>query len=296
MTRSTLASSSMSFVDRSRHVAPGFLRFVALVLVALALGGCGSMHALGDRLGMHRGAAPSDAIDGTLARMPEAPIPAPLPAPVAEAPVMPAAASVPLAEPKRPAVTPPRTVARRPAPGIQRRPGAYFQNDGPGDVPPELLLAVPDPAPRHEPLADYANRSYKVFGKTYHPATARSRVRQVGLASWYGRQFHGRKTAIGERYDMYAVTAAHPTLPLPSYVRVTNLETRRTIVVRVNDRGPFHPGRIIDLSYAAASKLGFANKGSARVAIETIVSDDLRAPTLAMETGASARALPPAFR
>jgi rare lipoprotein A len=295
MTRSSLASSSIPFADRSRDALPALVRVVGLVLVALALGGCGSMHALGDRLGMHRGAAPAasttDLADGGV-RMPEAPIPAP----VVEAPAMPPAATAPIAEPKRPAAAPSRIVARRPAPGMQRRPGAYFQNDGPGEIPPELLLAVPEPAPRQEPLADYANRSYKVFGKTYHPATARARVRQVGLASWYGRQFHGRKTAIGERYDMYAVSAAHPTLPLPSWVRVTNLETKRTIVVRVNDRGPFHPGRIIDLSYAAASKLGFADKGSARVAIETIVGDDLRTPTLAMETGGSARALPPAFR
>jgi rare lipoprotein A len=95
--------------------------------------------------------------------------------------------------------------------------------------------------------------------------------RQRGLASWYGRKFHGKPTSSGERYDMYAMTAAHTILPIPSYVRVTNLSNGRSVVVRVNDRGPFHPDRIIDLSYAAAYKLGYVNAGSTRVEVEAIL-------------------------
>ena len=117
----------------------------------------------------------------------------------------------------------------------------------------------------------FANRPYTVFGHDYVPATRLTSYRERGLASWYGRKFHAQKTAIGEPYDMYAMTAAHPTLPLPSYARVTNLANGRSVVVRVNDRGPFHPGRIIDLSYAAAYRLGIAQKGSGEVEVESIL-------------------------
>src|SRR4029077_14357159 len=116
-----------------------------------------------------------------------------------------------------------------------------------------------------------ANRPYTVFGHDYVPATRLTSYRERGLASWYGRKFHAQKTAIGEPYDMYAMPAAHPTLPLPSYSRVTNLANGRSVVVRVNDRGPFHPGRIIDLSYAAAYRLGLAQKGSGEVEVESIL-------------------------
>ena len=125
---------------------------------------------------------------------------------------------------------------------------------------------VANPTPRVEARSRYGNpASYVVFGKTYHVMDdARARgFEQRGLASWYGTKFHGRRTSSGEPYDMYAMTAAHKELPLPTYVEVENLVNGRTVIVRVNDRGPFHEGRIIDLSYAAALKLGVACRASA---------------------------------
>jgi rare lipoprotein A len=149
--------------------------------------------------------------------------------------------------------------------------GGYYKDDGPGDKPPANLAGIPDAQPRAEPLHRYANRPYSVFGRQYVPIAQAQGFRQRGIASWYGRRFHGQKTASGEPYDMYAMTAAHPTLPVPSYVRVTHLASGRSVVVRVNDRGPFHASRIIDLSYAAAAKLGFVQAGSAEVQIEALV-------------------------
>ncbi len=149
--------------------------------------------------------------------------------------------------------------------------GGYYKDDGPGDKPPANLASIPDAQPRAEPLHRYANRPYSVFGRQYVPIAQAQGFRQRGIASWYGRRFHGQKTASGETYDMYAMTAAHPTLPIPSYVRVTHLASGRSVVVRVNDRGPFHASRIIDLSYAAAAKLGFVLAGSAEVQIEAVV-------------------------
>jgi rare lipoprotein A len=162
---------------------------------------------------------------------------------------------------------------REAAPGTPATPppGAYYQDDGPGANPPDNLDAIPDAMPRLEPLHRFANRPYTVFGREYIPATSLRVYRERGLASWYGRKFHAQKTATGETYDMYAMTAAHPTLPLPSYARVTNLANGRSVVVRVNDRGPFHSGRIIDLSYAAAYRLGIAQKGSGEVEVESIL-------------------------
>ncbi len=132
------------------------------------------------------------------------------------------------------------------------------------------LSHVPDAVPRAEPYRRANMRPYTVGGRTYHPLRSASGYRERGIASWYGSKFHGRPTASGERYDMYAMTAAHRTLPLPSYVRVTNLENGRSVVVRVNDRGPFHGNRIIDLSYAAASKIGMLGKGTALVEVVAI--------------------------
>ena len=110
-----------------------------------------------------------------------------------------------------------------------------------------------------------------MFGTEYVPLAQVQPFRQTGVASWYGRRFHGQKTSSGELYDMYAMTAAHPTLPIPSYARVTNLANGRSVVVRVNDRGPFHASRIIDLSYAAAYRLGYIQAGSARVEVQAVV-------------------------
>ena len=128
--------------------------------------------------------------------------------------------------------------------------------DGPDPNPPPDLQRVPDPIPRVEPIRSGGpNKPYEVFGIAYVPITADRPFTERGLASWYGRKFHGRPTASGETYNMYAMTAAHPTLPIPSYVRVRNPANGREVIVRVNDRGPFHRGRVIDLSYTAALKL-----------------------------------------
>ena len=147
----------------------------------------------------------------------------------------------------------------------------YYTDDGPGDSPPVNLDTIPDATPRLEPLNRFANRPYTVLGKDYVPATALRAYKERGIASWYGRKFHGQKTSNGETYDMYAMTAAHPTLPLPTYARVTNVATGRSVVVRVNDRGPFLHNRIIDLSYAAANRIGVAARGSGEVVVEAII-------------------------
>src|SRR5574340_28028 len=153
------------------------------------------------------------------------------------------------------------------------RGGGYYLDDGPEANPPANLDAIPDAVPRKEALLPYANRTYVALGKSYTPQTTRQPYSQEGLASWYGRRFNGKKTSSGERYDMYAMTAAHPTLPIPSYARVTSLDTGKSVVVRINDRGPFHSKRIIDLSYTAAHKLGYLKQGSARVRVESIDPD-----------------------
>jgi rare lipoprotein A len=157
----------------------------------------------------------------------------------------------------------------KPAP--EPRKGGYYKDDGPGENPPADLAAIPDAEPRAEALHRFANRPYQVFGRDYVPLTASGPFRQRGVASWYGRRFHGAPTSSGEPYDMYGMTAAHPTLPIPSYARVTRVDTGRSVVVRVNDRGPFHAERVIDLSYTAAWKLGFAETGSALVDVEAVV-------------------------
>ncbi len=160
----------------------------------------------------------------------------------------------------------------------------YYSDDGPPLAVTIDLDAVPDAVPRNEPLHRFANRPYTVLGRDYVPATSPRPYRERGVASWYGRKFHGQKTSIGEVYDMFAMTAAHPTLPLPSYARVTSVASGRSVVVRVNDRGPFLHGRVMDLSYAAAHRLGIAQKGSGEVEVEAIL------PT---ETYAAAAPLPP---
>ena len=160
--------------------------------------------------------------------------------------------------------------ARKPT-VTQKRGGGYYKDDGPGDEIPDNLDEIPDAIPQAEPLHRFANRPYSVLGKTYVPDTRLRSFRQRGIASWYGKKFHGQKTSIGETYDMFAMTAAHPTLALPSYVRVTNASTGKSVVVRVNDRGPFHADRVIDLSYAAAHRLGYINHGSTLVDVETII-------------------------
>jgi len=149
--------------------------------------------------------------------------------------------------------------------------GGYYKDDGPAERPPAHLDRIADAVPRAEPLHRFANRPYKALGKEYVPMTSLQPFRQRGLASWYGKRYHGQKTSSGEIYDMYAMTAAHPTLPIPSYARVTNTRNGKSVVVRVNDRGPFRPPRIIDLSYVAAHKLGFIQTGEVDVEVESIV-------------------------
>src|SRR5258706_9690984 len=142
------------------------------------------------------------------------------------------------------------------------------RDDGPGAAPPANLNAIADARPRSEPLNPGANSPYAALGRKYVPYQSLTPYRQRGLASWYGRKFHGKPTSSGERYDMYAMTAAHTILPIPSYARVTNLSNGRSVVVRVNDRGPFHADAIIDLPYSAAYKLASVNAGSAQVEVE----------------------------
>lgn len=148
--------------------------------------------------------------------------------------------------------------------------GKYYSDDGPPATVPDNLDGVADAVPRDEPFHKFANRPYTVFGRTYAPIVDKEPRRERGMASWYGRKFHGQKTSSGEVYDMFAMTAAHKTLPIPSYARVTNLENGKAVVVRVNDRGPFHSNRIVDLSYAAAKKIGILGKGSGLVEVERV--------------------------
>lgn len=156
---------------------------------------------------------------------------------------------------------------------VPAAPGGYLAGDGPGTDIPANLDDIPDAVPKSEPLHRYANRPYIALGKNYTPLTATGSYRERGIASWYGKKFHGQPTSSGEEYDMYGMTAAHPTMPIPSYARVTNTASRKSVVVRVNDRGPFLHERAIDLSYTAAYKLGIIGNGSSEVEIESINSD-----------------------
>jgi rare lipoprotein A len=149
-----------------------------------------------------------------------------------------------------------------------------YPNDDYGPKTPVDVSQVPDAVPQNVPYSRYGNPdSYTVRGITYHVKRNAGGYREKGLASWYGLKFHGKRTSSGEPYDMYAMTAAHKTLPLPTWVRVTNLDNGKSVVVKVNDRGPFHAGRIIDLSYAAASKLGVLGHGTAPVEVVSITTE-----------------------
>jgi rare lipoprotein A len=153
----------------------------------------------------------------------------------------------------------------------QKRGGAYYLDDGPHDSVPPNLDQVPDAVPRAEPVRAANMKPYEALGRTYVPMTRLEAYRERGVASWYGRRYHGQKTASGEVYDMYGMTAAHPTLPIPSYVRVTNVRNGRSVVLRVNDRGPFKADRVIDLSFTAACKLDILGGGSQLVEVESIL-------------------------
>jgi len=151
----------------------------------------------------------------------------------------------------------------------ERKP-SYYLDDGPPETVPEHLASVPDAVPADEPFHRFANRPYTVFGVSYLPVVNKEPSKQRGIASWYGKKFHGNKTASGEIYDMFAMTAAHKTLPIPSFARVTNVRTGKSVVVRINDRGPFHGDRVIDLSYAAAARIDIAASGSGLVEVERV--------------------------
>jgi rare lipoprotein A len=166
--------------------------------------------------------------------------------------------------------TPETTTPTTPSPDAPTKPGGYYLDDGPETNPPQNLDSIPDALPKKEPLLSRSNKPYKALGAKYTPMTSYQPYKAKGVASWYGKRFHGKKTSSGEIYDMYAMSAAHTILPLPSYVKVTNPANGRSVIVRVNDRGPFKHNREIDLSYAAAYKLRFISKGSTAVEVEAI--------------------------
>ncbi|MEJ1168492.1 septal ring lytic transglycosylase RlpA family protein [Variovorax sp. CCNWLW235] len=181
------------------------------------------------------------------------------------------------------------------ASGTRSGGGALSGRDGPGTNIPSDLDRVPDAEPRIEAIRSSGGTSkpYTVLGRAYQPITDDRPFRESGIASWYGRKFHSASTASGEPYDMYAMTAAHKTLPLPSYVRVRNPANGREVIVRVNDRGPFVDGRIIDLSYTAALKLDLL-RGVAPVEIERITNEDIRTGAWRRDPGTAYAAAPAA--
>jgi rare lipoprotein A len=193
-------------------------------------------------------------------------------APQAVPPVANASVKRPLAIPSS---APPATRALPVLPPAGSGRGGYYKDDGPGDAPPDGLHDMADAKPKVEPYPRRGNRPYVVFGKSYTPFTDGRPFRQRGIGSWYGKKFHGQMTSSGEIYDMYKMTAAHPTLPLPSYARVTNVRNGKQVIVRVNDRGPFHASRIIDLSYTAALKLEYISRGSAELEVERLLPDEI---------------------
>ena len=181
-----------------------------------------------------------------------------------------------------PAVPPAPTsssAAKKPVPPAKF--GGGYKDDGPGDGPAVDPDTIPDAVPKPEPLHRFANNPYSVFGRDYKPLRELKPYKGRGIGSWYGRRYHGQKTSSGEIYDMYAMTAAHPILPIPSYVRVTNPANGKSVVVRINDRGPFHAGREIDLSWTAAYKLGYTGQGSTLVEVESVLPGQLPAVALA---------------
>jgi rare lipoprotein A len=221
--------------------------------------------------------------------------------------LLPLAAAVLLAacgtsQPDAPSRKVPSPVTTKPQPGIPVLPpagsgrGGYYQDDGPGDNPPEGLLETPDAEVRNDPLLPRSNRPYVVFGKTYTPIPLGSDYRQRGMGTWYGKKFHGQRTSSGELYDMYKMTAAHPTLPIPSYARVTNLGNGNSVVVRINDRGPFHSSRIIDVSYTAALKLGLLVNGSSQLEVVHLAPAEIEKMIAARKAGGAAPATASAVR
>lgn len=192
-----------------------------------------------------------------------------------------AACAGPQTRPSAPTEPPPRRPLSQGEPAGEQGGGLYAPHirDGGPEVPPDVS-GLPEPVPRAEPRARYGNHSpYVVLGRRYHVMNSAEGYVERGVASWYGTKFHGRPTSSFEPYDMYQFTAAHKTLPLPTYARVTNLENGRSITVRINDRGPFHADRLIDLSYAAAVKLGIHIRGTGPVEVRAIVPPGMHSTT-----------------
>ncbi|MBS0217572.1 MAG: septal ring lytic transglycosylase RlpA family protein [Proteobacteria bacterium] len=162
----------------------------------------------------------------------------------------------------------------------------------PGEIPD--VNRIPEPVVKAEPRSKRGNKTYAVLGKSYNVLDDARGYSETGTASYYGNKFHGRQTSNAEVYDMYAFTAAHRTLPLPSYARVTNLDNGKSVVVRVNDRGPFHSNRLIDLSYAAAVKLGYREKGTARVRVDALTPEESTETDQAIELAAASKTDPAA--
>ena len=148
--------------------------------------------------------------------------------------------------------------------------GGYYLDDGPGENAPADIDSIPSATLKTESPSKRANRPYSALGQNYTPMTAYAPYKNQGMASWYGKRYHGKKTSTGEIYDMYGMSAAHTILPIPSYAKVTNPANGRSVIVRVNDRGPFKRDRLIDLSYAAAYQLRLIKQGSGLVEVETI--------------------------
>lgn len=168
--------------------------------------------------------------------------------------------------------------------------GGYYKDDGPPKRHPVDIHSIPDAVPKDEPLSETGNRPYVALGDRYAPMTEADGYRKRGSASWYGKRFHGERTSSGEKYDMYKMTAAHRTLPLPSYARVTNLSNGNSVIVRVNDRGPFLHNRLIDLSYAAAYKLDIIGQGTGYVEVESVAAASPAARVAESDAGQSTRA------
>lgn len=179
-------------------------------------------------------------------------------------------------QPMPPSSTSTSSVTAVKPPSVEaKKPGGYYKDDGPADSIPDGLVDTPDAEPKIEPLAKGPSKPYTIMDQTYTPITDDRPYMQRGKGSWYGKKFHGQRTSSGEIYDMFKMTAAHPTLPIPSYARITNLRNGKQVIVRINDRGPFHASRIIDLSYTAALKLGYVQTGSAELEVERILPDEI---------------------
>jgi rare lipoprotein A len=155
--------------------------------------------------------------------------------------------------------------------------GGYYLDDGPDDNPPSEINNIPNAVPKNEPYLTRSNKPYEALGQRYVPMTSYRPYKKQGIATWYGKRYHGRNTSSGEVYDMHGMTAAHPILPIPSYVKVTNVNNGASVIVRVNDRGPFKHDRLIDLSYVAAHKLGIVANGSGKVEVELIDTRNMNA-------------------